>query len=376
MTGSTGAKEVLAAVLRSGEAKFEVETVLIEAPAPDQVLVRVVAAGMCHTDSVARVIGNFPVILGHEGAGVVEAVGSSVVGLRPGDHVVLTFDSCGTCAACNHAQPYHCTGFELLNFTGRGRESRASAHLSDGEEVANRWFGQSSFAEYALANERNAVKIAPDVDLEVAGPLGCGIMTGAGCVLNVMGLRPGDSVVVFGAGAVGLAAVMAAKASGAGQIVAVDLHENRRALALELGADRVVDPAAVDSLATAVGDGGSFDFSLDTTARAEVMLAATEVIGRPGLAVLVGAGSEPLTLAPPSLAGKSVTYAYMGNANPQVFIPRLISMWRRGRFPFDRLVQAFPLAEINEAEAASASGSAIKPVLVMAGELVLAGEKA
>ncbi|MEW2491299.1 NAD(P)-dependent alcohol dehydrogenase [Streptomyces sp. NPDC048411] len=361
--------DTLAAVLRSGEGRFDLDTVTLEAPAAHQVLVRVVATGMCHTDSVARAIGNFPVILGHEGAGVVEAVGSAVSSLRPGDHVVLTFDSCGACPACHGGRPYHCTGFELLNFGGFGAESRASARLTDGEDVANRWFGQSSFAGYALANERNAVKLPDDVDLELVGPLGCGIMTGAGCVINVMRLRPGDSVAVFGAGAVGLAAVMAAKASGAGRIVAVDVHADRRALALELGADRVVDPAAVDDLAgEVVGDEGPFDCSLDTTSRGEVMAAATEVIGRPGLAVLVGAGFEPLTLAPTSLAGKSVSYAYMGNSNPHVFIPELISLWQRGLFPFDRLITTFPFADVNQAEAASAAGSAIKPVLLMNGD--------
>ncbi|MEU4361110.1 NAD(P)-dependent alcohol dehydrogenase [Promicromonospora sp. NPDC023987] len=366
---NVGATQTRAAVLRSRAGEFDVEAVTIQAPAPDQVLVRIVAAGMCHTDSVARAMGSFPIILGHEGAGVVEAVGAAVTSLRPGDHVVLTFDSCGVCTACRDGRPYHCAAFELLNFGGHGPDTEPSARLSDGEGVANRWFGQSSFAGYALANERNAVKIPDDVDLELVGPLGCGVMTGAGCVLNVMQLRPGDSVAVFGAGAVGLSAVMAAKASGAGEIVAVDIHESRRALALELGADRVVDPGADGDLATqVVGGGAAFDFSLDTTARGEVMAAAVAVVGRPGLAVLVGAGFEPLTLAPASLAGKSITYAYMGNSNPQVFIPRLISFWQRGQLPFDRLITLFPFMDVNQAEAASAAGTAIKPVLVMNGE--------
>jgi aryl-alcohol dehydrogenase len=366
---NSGATETFAAVLRSDDGPFEIETISIDTPAANEVLVRIIATGMCHTDSVARMIGAFPIVLGHEGAGIVEAVGSAVTSLQAGDHVVLTFDSCGVCAACISGHPYNCIAFELLNLSGRGSGGRASVHLSDGTDAAGRWFGQSSFAGYALANERNAVKIPDDVDLVLAGPLGCGIMTGAGCVLNVMQVRPGDSVAIFGAGAVGLSAVMAAKASGAREIVAVDIHENRRALARDLGADRVVDPATRGDLATnVIGDGSPFDFSLDTTSRPEVMAAATEVIGRPGLTVLVGGGFEPLTLAPSSLAGKSVTYAYMGNSNPQVFIPRLISLWQRGRFPFDRLVTAFPLVDINEAEAASAAGSAIKPILVIHGE--------
>ena len=156
---SGGSSQTLAAVLRSGDSEFDVETVTIEAPAPRQVLVRVVAAGMCHTDSVARAIGNFPIILGHEGAGVVEAVGSAVSSLQPGDHVVLTFDSCGACRACHSGRPYDCASFELLNFGGRGPDFRASARLAEGEDVANRWFGQSSFAGLALANERNDIDI-------------------------------------------------------------------------------------------------------------------------------------------------------------------------------------------------------------------------
>ncbi|OIJ64949.1 NAD(P)-dependent alcohol dehydrogenase [Streptomyces mangrovisoli] len=349
---------VRAAVLRSADGPFRIEEVKLGEPGPHEVLVRVVAAGMCHTDAMARMIFNGPAVVGHEGAGVVEAVGSAVTTLAPGDHVVLTFDSCGTCPVCARAMPYHCTAFEALNL-GLGGHGRAPSATSDtGEQVGNRWFGQSSFAEYCISTERNTVKVDPTVPLELLAPLGCGVTTGAGSVLNVMRLRPGDRLAVFGAGAVGLAAVLAAKAAGAGEVVAVDPHENRRTLALELGADRALEPSEVAGLR-------GFDFSFDTTARASAMSAAVDALGRPGLCVLVGAGQESLTILPALMPGKTITYAYMGHANPPVFIPELIRLWQSGRFPFDALTKSFPLADINEAENASAIGTVIKPVLLM-----------
>lgn len=363
---TTSATWTRAAVLRTSDGRFVLEDVQLEAPGPHQVLVRLVAAGMCHTDMVARATWQAPIILGHEGAGVVEAIGSAVTTLAVGDHVILTFDSCGACRGCRAGRPFDCVDFELLNLGGRGPGVRAPASDDEGTELLNRWFGQSSFAEHCLANERNAIRVDADLPLDVLAPLGCGVMTGAGAVLNVMRLRVGQRLAVFGAGAVGLSAVMAAKASGAAEIVAVDVHANRRALALELGATRVVDPDAVADLAEAViGDGEPFDFAFDTSARESVMLAATEVIGRPGLCVLVGAGFEPLTVLPASLAGKTITYAYLGESNPAVAIPALIGLWRRGLLPVERLEQTFDLAAVNEAEHASASGRVIKPVLVM-----------
>ncbi|MCK9893473.1 NAD(P)-dependent alcohol dehydrogenase [Frankia sp. AgB32] len=362
MTSSRGA------VLRGADQPYVLETVEINAPRPDEVLVRVVATGLCHTELLARK-GMFgpkflPAILGHEGAGVVEQVGSAVTAVVPGDHVVLSFDSCGQCRACARGLPTSCASFELLNLTGTRADGTGSARDADGNPLTSRWFGQSSFSEFALATARNVAKVDKGAPLELLGPLGCGVQTGAGAVLNQLRLAAGESVVIFGVGAVGLSAVLAARLSGAGEIVAVDLSPARRELALDLGATRAVDGADPD-LARLLVTQGRFDASLDTTGVGTVMATAVNVLDRPGSCVLLGAGRDTLTVHPTVLSGRSVTYGFEGGSIPSIFIPRLVDLWQRGLFPFDRLIRTYPLAEINQAEADAAAGVAIKPVLLM-----------
>ncbi|WP_216913211.1 NAD(P)-dependent alcohol dehydrogenase [Nocardia noduli] len=359
----------LSAVLRDPAAPFSIESIHLDDPGPLEALVRIVATGFCHTDLIGRsgLLGEqfLPVVLGHEGAGIVEKVGLGVTSVEPGDHVVLSFDSCGNCTACRGGRPTDCEAFEARNLVGLTSDGRRTAHDTAGEPVTNRWFGQSSFGQYALATERNLVKVRRDVPLEKLGPLGCGVQTGAGSVLNVMRLSAGQSLAVFGAGAVGLSAIMAAKLSGAGEIVAVDLNPERRALALEFGATRAVD-GATDDVATAVrGDTSGLDFSFDTTGVATVMANAVRVLRRPGTCVLVGSGMEMLTLHPSELTGKSVTFNYEGGAVPQNFIPRLIELWQQGVFPFDRMITTYDLSDISRAEADAVAGAAVKPIIVM-----------
>ncbi len=358
------------AVLRDVAAPYSIETVTVADPGPGEALVRVAAAGMCHTDQLGRsgLLGEtfLPAVLGHEGSGIVEAVGPRVTSVAPGDHVVLTFDSCGTCASCISGAPSNCEQFELRNLTGGRVDGSGCVTDAAGAPVTSRWFGQSSFGEFTLATERNMVKVDKDIPLELLGPLGCGLQTGAGAVLNTARLAPGQSIAVFGAGAVGMAAIMAAKASGAGEIIAVDLNPARRELALELGATRAVDGADPALAAEIRGSGTGVDVSFDTTSVSAVMSTAIEVLARPGLCVLVGGGLDMLTLHPAFLAGKTLTYVYEGGAIPQLFIPRLLGLWRRGMFPFDRLITRYPLEDIGKAEADAHAGTAIKPVLLMA----------
>jgi aryl-alcohol dehydrogenase len=357
-----------AAVLRTADKPYSIEDIALEKLEPGEVLVRIAGTGMCHTDMLARnpamadTLG--PVILGHEGAGVVEQAGDGVTRVKPGDHVILSFDSCGWCRSCLGGAPAYCGEFEIRNVSGRRSDGTTSAVSQAGESIANRWFAQSSFAEYAVATERNVVSVHPGLPLELLGPLGCGIQTGAGSVLNEMRLAPGQSIAVFGAGAVGLAAVMAAKLSGAGDIAVVDVKESRLEVARELGATRVLLGTAEDVVSQVVAGGAGMDFSLDTTAVTEVITAAVSVLARPGTAVLVGAGAGQLSVFPPVLAGRRVTYVLEGSAVPQVFLPRLIELWSAGRFPFDKLVRTYPLSDINAAEADSLSGATIKPVLL------------
>jgi aryl-alcohol dehydrogenase len=358
-----------AAVLRAPDQPFTIEEVELGELRHDEVLVRIVATGMCHTDLLlrnpAQAPGFRPTIAGHEGSGIVEKVGGAVTRTAIGDHVLLSFDSCGWCEQCLTGKPAYCAEFELRNLTGERADGSTSAADEAGEVVANRWFAQSSFAEYAVATERNIVVVSDDVPLQLMGPLGCGLQTGAGSVFHEMQLSAGQSLAVFGAGAVGLAAVMAAKIAGARDIVVVDLHDRRLALAEELGATRVVRGDADNLVAAVRGDSGGLDFAFETTAVSSVITTAISVLRRPGKAVLVGAGSGRLDISPVLLSGRMVTFALEGGAVPQILLPRLIDYWKRGLFPFDKLITSYPLSEINQAEADSISGLAIKPVLLM-----------
>ena len=360
--------EITAAVLRAPDGEYALETVELAEPGPGEIRVRIVGAGMCHTDVLPRAEGSFsppPIITGHEGAGVVDAVGEGVTSHRVGDHVVLSFDSCGQCRNCQAGIPAYCDTFIFRNLIGRHLDGTVSATDSAGQPIGSRWFGQSSFATYAIATARNAVVVDPALPLEQLGPLGCGILTGAGSVLVALDVQAGETFVVFGAGAVGLAAVMAAAARGASTIVAVDLHDHRLALSLELGATHTLrgdDPGLVAQLQAIAG--GGVDVAFDTTGVPAVILnglAALRMTGRMGL---VGIQQGPVVIDGTALIGKTLTSILEGGADPQVVIPQLIELWQAGRFPFDRLIETFPLSEINEAEQASLSGRVIKPVLL------------
>ncbi|MCW0194772.1 NAD(P)-dependent alcohol dehydrogenase [Rhodococcus erythropolis] len=361
-----------AAILRKHDAQFTIEDVKLGELRQNEVLVEIVGVGICHTDLLLRdprqaeAIG--PAILGHEGSGIVKEVGASVTQVEPGDHVLLSFDSCGTCKNCQSGSPAYCDEFERRNLTGYRADGTTAALDADGKPLANRWFGQSSFGEFAIATERNLVVIDPDLPLGLLGPLGCGLQTGAGAVLNEMKIAPGQSIAVFGAGAVGLAAVMAAKIAGATDIVVVDLHQSRLDIALQVGATRVVRGDA-DDVADQVRNGTpGMDFTFDTTAVGAVISTAVDVLARPGKAVLVGAGTDEVRVSPIALAGRSITFVLEGNAVPQIFIPQLIEYWRDGRFPFDQFVNVYPFEEINRAELDSLSGHTIKPVLTFGSE--------
>ncbi|MGV9864708.1 zinc-binding dehydrogenase, partial [Rhodococcus koreensis] len=232
-----------------------------------------------------------------------------------------------------------------------------------GEPINNRWFGQSSFAKHAVATQRNVVVIDPDLPLELLGPLGCGVLTGAGAVLNEMRLLAGQSIVVFGAGAVGLSAIMAARAAGANDIVAVDVNLARLRLAEELGATRTFQAGTEDLVARVRGKSTGVDFAFDTTGVPSAMRAAIETLTMPGKAVFVGAGND-LTIPPMLLAGRTLTYVLEGSAVPRVLIPHLLDLWRAGAFPFEKMITTFPLSEINQAEHACRNGEVVKPVLL------------
>lgn len=360
--------KITAAVLRSPEGEYALETVELTEPGPGQVLVKIVGAGMCHTDILPRAPQSMsppPIITGHEGSGIVEALGEGVTSIAVGDHVVLTFDSCGACPKCDAGNPAYCDTFFFRNVLGRNVDGTTGVTDAEGNDVSSRWFGQSSFATHAIANERNAVVVDPEVPLELLGPLGCGVQTGAGSVLVALDVQPESSIAVFGAGAVGLSAVMAAKVAGATTIIAVDLHAHRLELALELGATHTIAGDAEDVVMQIMGiAGGGVDYTFDTTGVTAVMVNAVTATSMAGKIGFVGVQAEPLTLDPTVIIGKTIMGILEGSVDPQVFIPRMVELWKAGKFPFDRLIEKFPMSKINEAERSSLSGGAIKPVLI------------
>lgn len=357
----------LAAVLHAGDQPFRIEEIELAERRSDELLVRVVATGMCHTDLLARARedGFLPAVLGHEAAGVVEGVGSAVTTVRPGDHVVLTFDSCGVCRACRRSSPAYCEEFQQRNLSGRRADGSNAAQDRSGTPLTSRWFAQSSFSAYAIARERNAVVIDGSVPLELMGPLGCGVQTGAGIVLNEFTLEAGRNIVVFGAGAVGLSAVLAARLAGADHVVVVDRSPQRCRLALELGATTAEPVLTPETVRHVLGSGAAFDYSVDTTGVAALMEAAVDAVGPGGTTALVAGGADRLAVRPVQLSGRKLTYVIEGSSQPHSFIPSMIGFWRQGRFPFDRLIRPYRLDEINEAEADARSGATVKPVLVM-----------
>lgn len=360
--------KVQAAVLRDAAGGYAIEPVELAGPGPGQVLVRIVGAGMCHTDVVPRagldLVGP-PIITGHEGAGVVEAVGEGVTSVSVGDHVCMSFDSCGRCSPCRAGNPAYCDEFMARNLSGRNPDGSAGVTDADGAAVLGRWFGQSSFATHAVGTERNVVVVDKELPLEKLGPLGCGVQTGAGSILVAMDVRPGTSVVVFGTGAVGLSAVMAAKVAAAEQIVAVDLHDHRLSTATELGATHTVRGDS-DDLTEQLREltGGGANYTFDTTGVPAVMRTAMDVLRMTGVCGYVGVQLGDLVLDSASIVGKTMLGILEGSADPHRFIPRMIDLWRAGDFPFDRMIEQFPMSQINDAEQASLSGRVIKPVLI------------
>jgi aryl-alcohol dehydrogenase len=353
--------QITAAVSRSPDSPFTLESVDLDEPREDEVLVRVHATGLCHTDLTfkSRIPG--PAVLGHEGAGVVEAVGSAVSGISPGHRVVLSYRSCGECAQCRGGHLAYCARGSLLNMSG-GRADGSTTLSQNGTRLYGSFFGQSSFAQFALAAVDNVVVIDPAVDLTLAAPLGCGFQTGAGAMMNVLVPEPDSRVAVFGAGGVGLAAVMAAKALGVGDVTVVDPVASRRIKAAELGASRTVDPSDED--VTTVVRGATHAF--DTTGRSEVIATALAVLEARGMLVVVGLGERHATIDVRDLmfSGKTIRGCVEGDANPSEFIPELLALHTAGRFPMESIVRRYDAADIETAVADSRSGDAIKPVLV------------
>jgi aryl-alcohol dehydrogenase len=360
-----------AAVVESAGAGFTLADVELDKPGHDEVLVRLVAAGLCHTDlGVAAGALPFPLpgVLGHEGAGVVEAVGADVESVRPGDRVLLSFTSCGGCANCRDGHPAYCATWLPANLLGGRRADGTATVARNGEPIGGHFFGQSSFARHALVDERSVVKVGDDAPLDLLAPLGCGVQTGAGAVWNVLAPRPGATLLVTGAGAVGLSAVMAARLTPATRIIAVDRVTARLELAKELGATHTVNTSGggLVEAVTALTDGTGVDGVIETTGAVPVLRAGIDVLAARGTAVVIGApafGTEAGLDVNHLLGGRTVTGVTLGDSETRTLIPILVDLVASGRFPLGRLIRHYAFDDIQRAADDVVSGMTIKPVL-------------
>ncbi len=347
-----------------------VEDVELDEPGVGELLVRVEAAGVCHSD-LSVVDGTrprpVPMVLGHEAAGVVEAVGPGVSDVREGDHVVLAFvPACGTCAACASGLPMMCAPAAAANGEGRLLGGGRRFHR-DGVELHHH-LGVSGFAERTVVARGSAVVIGDDVPLDTAALFGCAMLTGAGAVLNTARVQPGESVAVFGLGGVGLAAVMGAAVMGAQPLLVVDPVASKRALALELGATAAFAPdeavAAIRGLT-----GGGVRHALEAAGHPRVLEAAYAATGRGGTTVTMGLPdpSLELTLQAVSLVAEARTLvgSYMGSSVPQRDVPLFVELWRAGRLPVEKLhTGTLPLAQVNEAMDALAERQVVRQIVL------------
>jgi aryl-alcohol dehydrogenase len=363
---------LIAAVTERTGAPFALQELELGELRSSEVLVRVAAAGICHTDLIVRdqwYPVPLPAVLGHEGSGTVERVGSAVVGFAPGDRVSMTFDSCGRCPTCRLGRPSYCHLFFEHNFAS-ARADGTSALSRDGTLIHGHFFGQSCFATHAVAGERNIVRLDDRISLDVAAPFGCGIQTGAGAVINALRAPAGSSIAIFGTGTVGLAAVLGAVVAGCTTIIGVDVNPSRLALARELGATHVVDARDEDAgLRIRAITGAGVAFSLETTASPAVLRQAVECTAPTGVCGLIGApafGTEvSLDMNSILVAGRTLRGIVEGDSVPALFLPKLVELWLQGRFPVDRLMTFYDFDQINEAAAAAEAGTVVKPVLRM-----------
>lgn len=364
-------REISAAVVRKAGGPFVWEPARLRGPKPDEVVVQLVATGICHADVLARdqhyPAPSVPLVLGHEGAGVVVEKGDAVVNLQLGDHVVLSFAFCGACGHCQTGGRGYCDNFTEMNFGGADRHGETAIVDPTGAPLHDHFFGQSSFATYAVVNQRNAVRVTKTVPLALLGPLGCGVQTGAGSVLRSMAMTQGSRFVVFGAGAVGLSGLLAANLRDPKVTIVVDVVPERLRLAKELGATHVIDGRSGNLLEALLDlSGGGVDFALDTTGNPDVVTQAIQALATRGcLGVVAGVpgAKTSFELLPFFLRGCTIRGIIEGDSIAEDFIPELLEYYERGRFPFEKLVKFYPAEDINQAAEDSLSGATIKPII-------------
>lgn len=364
--------KIKAAVVPEVGAQFEIrDNIDLHEVGPTDLQIHMVASGICHSDEAIRkgdASLGYPVILGHEGAGIVEKVGSEVKNFEVGDHVILSFYSDGTCDNCLKGMPTKCRSYAQYNLSGVRADGED--HFQENGQHISDMFNQSSFTTTTVVDQRNAVKIDKSFDLRKVGPLGCGYVTGSGTVLNTLKPKPGDTIAVFGTGAVGLAAMMAGRISGCIKVIAVDIVPERLELAKELGATHTINSKQEDAVAKIkeLTGGYGVDWTVDTTGLPAVIKNAISALAQGGTCAAIAVTPHLIELSTWNdlcVDDKKVVGVNMGDSIPQIDIPRLLEFYKLGWFDFDKTEKFYDFEEINQANADSVSGKTIKPVLII-----------
>ncbi len=374
MPTAAGLLTTEAAVVSTAGGPFTLEPIELSAPRADEVVIELEASGMCHADLAAQaghIPFPLPAVLGHEGVGRITALGSAVDDFDIGDRVVISFSWCGHCSTCLGGAPVYCQHWPVLNLVGGSRLDGSSTVSHQGQSLHGHFFGQSSFSRQVVAAAHSLIRVPDDIPASVLAPLGCGVQTGVSAVTSVLQPGPGARVAVFGVGAVGLSAIMGLAITGATEIIAVDIHPSRLALARELGATATIDASGgnvAEQIASCTGKAG-LTGAVETSGNLGSLRTAIASLAPSGVCVVIGVPRAGETVAVDVVnlvaRGLRIVGTNQGDAVPRTFIPQLIELYRRGRLPIEKITTCFPFAEINQAAAASLNGSVIKPVLLM-----------
>jgi aryl-alcohol dehydrogenase len=360
-----------AAVVEAPGAPFIVQEVTLDDPRPGEVLVRMAAVGLCATDLGVRAGGvpfPFPGVLGHEGAGVIEAVGGTDSDLKPGQTVLLSFTSCGHCVGCRDGHPAFCDTALERNLVWGHREDGTPTIHRNGNALGGHFFGQSSFATHAIVDERSVVPVADDSPLDILAPLGCSVQTGIGSVWNILTPKAGATLAVVGCGNVGLFAVMGANLLPLTRLVAVDLLDQRLEVARELGATDTVNSGKQDlgDALREITNGRGVDCVLDTTGNPHVLRSAIDALAVRGTCAVAGippGGAEVSVDVSGQLVGKRFVGVTEGDAEPHILLPQLVDLHRSGKLPLERVIAHYSLDQLETAATHMREGKVIKPVV-------------
>lgn len=362
-----------AAILRSIGLPLEIEELQLAGPKAGEVQVRIEAAGICHSDFhfiSGDQIHPLPVVLGHEGAGIIQEVGPGVKSVSRDDHVVLLWRaSCGHCEYCSRGRPALCGVGRSIRATGTLMDGTTRLQRANGDKV-HHFLGVSCFAEIAVCPETSVIKIPNDVPMPIAALMGCSVMTGIGAVINTARVEPGSSVLVIGAGGVGLSVIIGAVLAGASRIIAADQAVSKLEMAASLGATDTINASSTDLVAAVqMITGEGVDYSFEAIGTADTMSQAVQTLRPAGVATLIGIARQDVAFSVNALdlvtREKSVKGSFYGSTRRAVDFHRLFELYKLGRLPLDRLLsRTYPLREINEAFRAILSGDVARSVVI------------